>query len=90
MESWSQEDTTRDLSLDINRLTPAVIVYTGLGKKLDFKAELSELRNEIPTGYKMSLHHALHLVTTFKVRILLIPKYIMNNDVDEEDCHRAR
>lgn len=78
MESWSQENTTRDLSLDINRLTLAVIAYTGFGKRLDFKAEVSDHRNKIPTGYKMSLHHALHLVTTFMVRILLIPKWILN------------
>ncbi|KAH7113723.1 cytochrome P450 [Dendryphion nanum] len=77
MESWSQENTTRDLSLDINRLTLAVIAYTGFGKRLDFKAEVSDLRNKIPPGYKMSLHNALHLVTTFMVKILLIPKWIM-------------
>lgn len=76
-ECWSQENTTRDLSLDINRLTLAVISYTGFGKTLDFKAEVSELRSQIPPGYKMSLHHALHLVTTFMVKILLIPKWIM-------------
>jgi cytochrome P450 len=74
MESWSQENTTRDLSLDIQRLTLAVIAYTGFGKRLDFKAA----ETKIPSGYKMSLHHALDLVTTFMIKILLIPKWIMN------------
>ncbi|KAI1267672.1 putative cytochrome P450 oxidoreductase [Xylariaceae sp. FL1019] len=77
MESWSHKHTTRDLSLDINRLTLAVIAYTGFGKKLDFKAEVSDLHSKIPPGYNMSLHHALHLVTTFMVKILLIPRWLM-------------
>lgn len=78
MDSWSKEGPTRDLSLDINRLTLGVISLTGFGKRLDLAAENSEFGNTLPPGYKLSLLHALHTVTIHIVTILLIPKWFMN------------
>lgn len=77
-EAWSKEGTKRSLSHDVNQLTLGVIAYTGFGKKLDFRTEVADSKNEISKGYTLSLHHALHLVTTYMVMILLIPKWIMN------------
>ncbi|CAI6332017.1 unnamed protein product [Periconia digitata] len=77
MEPWAQEDSDRDVLFDVGRLSLAVIAYMGFGRKIDFKAEDSGRRKPIPAGYQMSLHYALNLVTTFMVKILLIPQWIM-------------
>lgn len=77
MDSWSKEGSTRDLSLDIGRLTLGVISYTGFGQRLDFAADLSDSKNANPPGYKLSLLHALHTVVKYMVTILIIPKWFM-------------
>ena len=77
MDLWSRKESSRDLSLDINRLTLGVICLTGFGKRLDFAAETSAPAKSIPPGYKLSLFQALHTVTTYMVKILLFPKWFM-------------
>ena len=77
MDSWSEEGSNRDLSLDINKLTLGVISLTGFGERLDFAAETSEPGKTVPPGHKLSLLSALHTVTTYMVKILLFPKWFM-------------
>ncbi|KAL8826322.1 MAG: hypothetical protein Q9191_003873 [Dirinaria sp. TL-2023a] len=77
MDSWSKQGSTRDLSLDINRLTLGVISYTGFGQRLDFTDEISDAKSATPQGYKLSLLHVLHTVVTHMIKILLYPKWFM-------------
>lgn len=77
MDAWTEKGSTRDLSLDINRLTLGVISYTGFGKRLDFAEGISDSKGVIPSGYRLSLLHALHTVVTYMVRILVVPKWFM-------------
>ena len=76
MDSWTREGPTRDLSLDINRLTLGVISYTGFGVKLNFAEGISDSKI-VPKGFNLSLLHALHTVVTYMVRILVVPKWLM-------------
>lgn len=77
MDSWSNEGSTRDLSLDINRLTLGVISYTGFGQRLEFSTEITDSTSTNPPGFKLSLLHALHTVVTYMVKILIVPKWLM-------------
>lgn len=77
MNSWSKEGSTRDLSLDIGRLTLGVIANSGFGQRLDFAADISNSKSTTPPGYKLSLLLALHTVVTYMVKILIFPKWFM-------------
>jgi cytochrome P450 len=77
MDSWSQDGSIRDISLDISRLTLGVISYAAFGEQLDFTAAVSDLKSTIPPGYKLSLLHALHTVVKNMIQILVLPEWVM-------------
>jgi cytochrome P450 len=75
-EAWSQE-TPRELQMDVNSLTLAVISLAGFSKKIDWVSNTGEDKN-IPKGYKMSFLQAIADTTAHMVAILILPGWLLN------------
>ena len=77
MDAWSKEGSTRDWSLDVNRLTLGVICYTGFGQRLEFPDEASDLKSTPTPGNKTNLLDFFQTVVIHLVKISIIPKWFM-------------
>jgi len=74
-EAWSKE-SRRELHMDVNFLTLAVISLAGFGKRVQW---VNSTENEnIPQGYRVSFLKAIDTTTTNMVSILLFPGWLMN------------
>lgn len=75
-EAWSQE-IPRELQMDVNSLTLAVISRAGFGERLNWTSNTGEDK-DVPKGYKMSFLKALSDTTSMMVFILLFPGWLLN------------
>ncbi|OCL05914.1 cytochrome P450 [Glonium stellatum] len=75
-EAWSQE-TPRELQMDVNSLTLAVISLAGFGRRVNWTSN-SEQEKDIPRGYKMSFLKAINDTTANMVPILMLPGWLLN------------
>ncbi|KAI9878966.1 MAG: hypothetical protein M1830_010020 [Pleopsidium flavum] len=76
MNSWSQH-TSRELQLDVNGLTLAVISLAGFGKRLDWTSNSGDTNKSIPPGYKLSFLKAISDTTGHMIAILLLPNWLL-------------
>ncbi|KAI9739476.1 MAG: Cytochrome P450 monooxygenase prx9 [Claussenomyces sp. TS43310] len=76
MESWSKE-TSRELQLDVNALTLAVISLTGFGRRVDWTSK-SKDESKPPSGYRISFLKAIHDTTGYITAILLFPRWFLS------------
>ena len=74
-EAWSQE-ASRELHLDVNSLTLAVISLAAFGKPIDWTSASTE-NKDIPKGYKISFLEAIHGTANYIVAILLFPGWLL-------------
>lgn len=75
-ESWSKE-SARELQLDVNALTLAVISLTAFGKRVNWTSKAKE-DEKPPSGYKISFLKAIHDTTGYIIVILLFPRWFLN------------
>ena len=74
--SWSK-GVARELQLDVNGLTLAVISRAGFGKPVDWTSNSMDEADTIPAGYRVSFLRAIHDTTGFMAAILLLPNWLM-------------
>ena len=75
-KAWSHGHP-RELSMDVNALTLAVISRAGFGKEIDWMSN-SEQERDLPKGHKMSFLKAISDTTSYMVAILVIPGWLLN------------
>ncbi|KAM7203148.1 cytochrome P450 oxidoreductase [Naviculisporaceae sp. PSN 640] len=88
---WA-ENPTRDLDMDVNGLTLAVISRAGFGMSLHRGEEKqSSHREDInhPAGYKISFLQAIHGTTANMVSILMLPGWLLNLIPPMREAHVA-
>ena len=67
----------RELNMDVNALTLAVISRAGFGKQTDWTRS-KEHEENIPAGYKMSFLKAISDTTGYMVTILVFPGWLLS------------
>ncbi|KAL8648733.1 MAG: hypothetical protein Q9226_005871 [Calogaya cf. arnoldii] len=75
LDVWSKQ-SSRELHMDVNSVTLAVISLAGFGKRVDWTNGVDE--EQIPPGYKYSFLKAISDTTTHMVAILLFPGWLLN------------
>ncbi|KAL8692054.1 MAG: hypothetical protein Q9218_002840 [Villophora microphyllina] len=75
LDVWSKQ-SSRELHMDVNSLTLAVISLAGFGKRVDWTNSVEE--EHVPPGYKLSFLKAISDTTTYMVAILLFPGWLLN------------
>lgn len=87
-EAWSQE-TPRELQLDVNSLTLAVMSLAGFGMRVDWTSTSGT--KDIPKGYKLSFLEAIHNTATYMVFILLLPRWLLRlSPLNKADLARSQ
>lgn len=76
-QAWSQQETPRQLQMDVNSLTLSVISLAGFGKRLDW-TDTDVRDKDIPKGYKLGFLKALQDTTHYMVAILVLPGWLLN------------
>ena len=74
-EAWAQ-GAPRDLDMDVNALTLAIISKAGFGKDVDWMSNEQQELN-LPQGHRMSFLKALSDTTTHMVAILVTPGWLL-------------
>ena len=86
MSSWSRF-SSRELQLDVNGLTLAVISHAGFGRRLDWtsNSDSNDAKTggkgsspSIPQGYRMSFLRAINDTTAHMAAILLLPRWLLS------------
>ena len=77
LASWAQS-SSRELQLDVNGLTLAVISLAGFGKPVEWTSNSEDQTNNIPPGYKLSFLRAINDTTKYMIAILLLPNWLMS------------
>lgn len=76
LASWAQS-SSRELQLDVNGLTLAVISLAGFGKPVQWTSNSEDQTKNIPKGYKLSFLKAINDTTAYMIAILLLPGWLM-------------
>lgn len=74
-EAWAQ-DSSRELDMDVNALTLAVISLAAFGKRIEPTSGTRD--DNIPKGYKLSFLQAINDTTRYMVAILVVPGWLLN------------
>lgn len=77
LASWAQS-SSRELQLDVNALTLAVISLAGFGKPVQWSSKSEDDSKDVPRGYKLSFLRAINDTTANMIAILLLPAWLMN------------
>ena len=77
LASWAQS-SSRELQLDVNGLTLAVISLAGFGKPVEWTSNSEDQTNNIPPGYKLSFLRSINDTTKYMIAILLLPNWLMS------------
>lgn len=75
-KSWSCVEP-RDLHMDVNSLTLAVISLAGFGKEIIWTGDAAEKTETIPKGYSMTFLKAISDTTGYMIAILLVPRWLL-------------
>jgi cytochrome P450 len=75
-KSWSSAEP-RDLHMDVNSLTLAVISFAGFGKEIIWTGDAAERKETIPKGYNMTFLKAISDTTGYMIAILLVPGWLL-------------
>lgn len=76
LASWAQS-SSRELQLDVNALTLAVISLAGFGKPVRWSSKSEDDSKDVPQGYKLSFLRAINDTTANMIAILLLPAWLM-------------